>query len=424
LAGLLGSAVSFSGAARGVVALIAGLLVIIVGLNMIGFFRWTRHISLRLPSWLQLRLFKLQSTRRPFLVGIANGFMPCGPLQAMQFYALGTGGFLLGARAMLVFGLGTFPLVFAFGIFNTFLSQKFAGKILKTGAVVVTAMGLAMVSRGLALSGISLPVAASGQVADGAPVARVQNGVQVVRTVVDQNGYQPGILYLKKGVPVRWEIEAKSLNGCNNPITVPELGIQKQLKAGLNIIQFTPKKEGPLVYSCWMGMITAKFQVVSDLNKVSNNSVSGDSNTSSTGGGCCGPTPARFRGGRIPVDRIGVAKLSGGSQQVAMKVDADGYSPAVLVVQKGIPALWTINALKLSTCTDQIVFPDIEEGLNLREGENRIRFTPEEDLSFRCGMGMLNGYIKVVDDLKKVDLAQVAREIKSIKPAASSSCCS
>lgn len=287
LAGLLGSAVTFSGTARGVVAIIAGLLVIVVGLNMVGLFSWTRFFSMRLPETMQTRLFKLQSTRQPFLVGIANGFMPCGPLQAMQLYALGTASFISGAKAMLIFGLGTFPLLFAFGFLNTYLSQKLAGKILRVGAVVVTAMGLTMVSRGLALSGLSLPSSALADTGKDAPVAEMKSGSQVIKTVVDQYGYSPSVVYLKKGVPVRWEINAKSLNGCNNPITIPELGIEKELKPGINVIEFTPKKEGPLVYTCWMGMISAEFQVVGDLDKAKDLPLDTTVRPSAGGGGCC-----------------------------------------------------------------------------------------------------------------------------------------
>jgi len=38
-----------------------------------------------------------------------NGLMPCGPLQAMQLYALSTGNALKGAFSVMLFTLGTVP---------------------------------------------------------------------------------------------------------------------------------------------------------------------------------------------------------------------------------------------------------------------------------------------------------------------------
>jgi hypothetical protein len=65
--------------------------------------------------------------------------------------------------------------------------------------------------------------------------------------------------------------------------------------------------------------------------------------------------------------------------------------------------------------------------LDLKEGENKIEFIPDGDFGFNCWMGMLHGYIKVVDDINKVDLAEIKDEVKNIKSAAgvagSGSCC-
>ena len=51
--------------------------------------------------------------------------MPCGPLQAMQMYALSTGSLIQGAIAMLLFGLGTVPLMLFIGVFYNFIKGIF-----------------------------------------------------------------------------------------------------------------------------------------------------------------------------------------------------------------------------------------------------------------------------------------------------------
>lgn len=46
---------------------------------------------------------------------------------------------------------------------------------------------------------------------------------------------------VKAGVPVKWTINAKpgKLNGCNNEIIIPTMGVTKELKEGENVIEFT-----------------------------------------------------------------------------------------------------------------------------------------------------------------------------------------
>lgn len=46
-----------------------------------------------------------------FIVGVLNGLMRCGPLQTMQLFALGTGSAVKGALSMLMFAIGTVPLM-------------------------------------------------------------------------------------------------------------------------------------------------------------------------------------------------------------------------------------------------------------------------------------------------------------------------
>ena len=50
------------------------------------------------------------------LIGLMNGLMPCGPLQAMQLCALSAGSWWMGGLSMLAFALGTTPLMLGFGL--------------------------------------------------------------------------------------------------------------------------------------------------------------------------------------------------------------------------------------------------------------------------------------------------------------------
>lgn len=83
---------------------------------------------------------------------------------------------------------------------------------------------------------------------------------------VNRNGWTPDRFVLKKGVPVKWVIDGKQINGCNNAIQVPRYGLEFDIKPGEQIIEFTPDEAGTVRWSCWMGMIPGTFEVLDDID--------------------------------------------------------------------------------------------------------------------------------------------------------------
>jgi sulfite exporter TauE/SafE len=259
-AGALGSVFALSTALKGLMPIIAGIFMLFLGVRMLGVFPRLSRLRIRLP----FNRNPAPSRRGPFIVGLLNGFMPCGPLQTMQVYALGTGSFFAGAFSLFLFGLGTVPLMLGFGIASALLSARFNARMLKASGVLVAALGLAMFGRGLNLYGVGI-----GAPSVTSEVARIRDGVQTVETRMESGRYYP--LIVQKGVPVHWTVSAKSyeLNGCNNPLTVPQYGIRKRLVPGDNLIEFTPTREGIIAYTCWMGMVSSTITVVTDVSKIS-----------------------------------------------------------------------------------------------------------------------------------------------------------
>ncbi|MFO7295426.1 MAG: sulfite exporter TauE/SafE family protein [Clostridia bacterium] len=417
IVGALGSVISFSGAAKGIVAIISGVFMVIMGLNMLNVFPWLRKLNPRMPRIFGNKIYKGAGKYGPFYIGLLNGLMPCGPLQAMQIYALGTGSFLAGAASMFLFSLGTVPLMFGFGAVSSLISRRFTHRMMKVSAMLVIILGVVMVNRGLSLSGVNIAFASSGS----GNVAKIEGNVQVVTTQIDSNSYEP--IIVQKGIPVRWTIRAEEsdLNGCNNPLIIPKYNIQKELVPGDNIIEFTPTEEGNIVYTCWMGMIRSNIKVVSDISKVSKKDIQDAEDSSSSrafGGGCCaaGSKATKFAGGRIPTDEIAIGKIKDGIQYVSMDVNDYGFSPAVIVVQKGIETIWTINGEQLNTCNNMLIFPAYNAQVPLKQGENKLKFVPEGDFTFSCWMGMLNGYVKVVDDINDIDMDAIKKEIERYRP--------
>lgn len=261
IVGALGSVISLSGGLRGSVAILAGIFMMIMGLNMLNVFPWLRRINLKPPRFISNRINKKKTKgKSSFYIGLLNGFMPCGPLQSMQLYALSTGSFLAGAFSMFIFSIGTVPLMFILGAISSKLNKKFTKKMLSICALLVVVLGFGMLNNGLSLSGVFIPQIQSAQAVEN--MAQIKGDNQIITTKLDFGKYAP--ITVKAGIPVRWTIYAEKgkINGCNNEIAIPEYEIQTKLIEGENLIEFTPTEDGQFGYSCWMGMIRSSITVV------------------------------------------------------------------------------------------------------------------------------------------------------------------
>ena len=202
---------------------------------------------------------KAGSNHGPFFVGLLNGFMPCGPLQLMQLYALGTGSFTQGALSMFFFSLGTVPLMLGLGVFLTRMSIYARTLVFKIGGALIIVLGLNMTMSGLATLGIGADFSfgSSSRIE-----AQMDGDIQVVSLNLESRNY--GDIVVKKGIPVKLQIEAtpRMLNGCNRSLKIPEFNIQMNLDYGNNEVTFTPTKTGTFTYSCWMGMIRNTIKVI------------------------------------------------------------------------------------------------------------------------------------------------------------------
>lgn len=268
LVGAIGSVISFSGVMKGFVQILAGIFMVVMGLNMLQVFPWLRKLNPRMPKIFAKLIYRQKSQNsNPLIIGLLNGLMPCGPLQAIQIYALSTGDPLKGAVSMFLFSVGTFPLMFAFGAFSSFLTKRFHGGMLKVSAGLVLILGVFMLSNGAALSGLTLAVFPTEKVTEHASnMATIKDGVQTVTTGLSPGSYEP--IIVQKGIPVVWIIQAKAgdLNGCNNSIVVPQFDIQQDLSEGDTVIEFMPTSSGSYPFSCWMGMIRSSITVVDDIS--------------------------------------------------------------------------------------------------------------------------------------------------------------
>ena len=67
-----------------------------------------------------------------------------------------------------------------------------------------------------------------------------------------------------------------------------------------------------------------------------------------------------------------------------------------------------------------VVFPEFNGQLDLSNQKEVPALPADKDFIFQCGMNMLHGYEKVVDNINEVDLDKVRKEIQGYKPYGSS----
>jgi plastocyanin domain-containing protein len=98
-----------------------------------------------------------------------------------------------------------------------------------------------------------------------------------------------------------------------------------------------------------------------------------------------------------PKAQTRVAVSASGAQEVAITVKG-GYTPDVIVVQKGRPVRLTFTRQESSACSEKVLFPDFNQNALLPEGEQvTLEFTPDKpgEFGFQCQMGMLRGKLIV-----------------------------
>ncbi len=97
------------------------------------------------------RLFAVRSFSSLFIIGLLNGLLPCGLVYMAIAGAIGTGNGYTGALFMILFGLGTIPMMLFISYAGNMLSGTVRNRINKLIPVLVVVVGLLFVLRGLNL---------------------------------------------------------------------------------------------------------------------------------------------------------------------------------------------------------------------------------------------------------------------------------
>ena len=119
---------------QSVLALIAGVMMILMGLYLGGWSYLLRYVEQagglvwKRIEPLGRRLLPVRHTGHGLLLGLLWGWLPCGLVYSMLIWALGSGSAVDGAALLFFFGLGTLPNLLATGIlasqFVQFMQRK------------------------------------------------------------------------------------------------------------------------------------------------------------------------------------------------------------------------------------------------------------------------------------------------------------
>lgn len=132
---------------------VAIILVIIIPEKILANYNFSKPIF-RFISKLKSRLgnqFKNKSYKSLFIIGLLNGFLPCGMVYVALFGAMAMQSIALGSLYMILFGLGTIPLMTSVVYIKEFISITFRNKIQKAIPYVGVLIGILFILRGLGL---------------------------------------------------------------------------------------------------------------------------------------------------------------------------------------------------------------------------------------------------------------------------------
>jgi sulfite exporter TauE/SafE/plastocyanin domain-containing protein/copper chaperone CopZ len=434
--GAMGSVFQLSGSTMGILTIVVGFVMLMLGMKLTGLFPRMENGSISLPTGVS-KFFGIKkqhekeySHKGSMVTGALTFFLPCGFTQAMQLYAISTGSFTRGFLIMGIFALGTAPGLLGVGGLTSVIKGIFAKRFFKFAGILVIFLAMFNISNGYNLTGLQLGSAlGAGNAATAAndPNVKLENGVQVVSMVESSSGYSPNKFTIKKGVPVRWEIDAQAPNSCASSLVSSKINVRKTLVAGKNVIEFTPAETGSIPFSCAMGMYTGVFTVVDENSSASDvaaaskassaqpaaaaHSCGGGGGASGGGGGCgggasggggCGGSGKPVVPSTGTVETAPAADAAKTNEQV-IKTSytlSNDIQPNTFTVKAGQPVKLVVDVKENGQgCMSTITIPNLATDVyQLTAGKSiEFAFTPTKKGVYQitCAMGVPRGTITV-----------------------------
>ena len=137
---------------QGALQIVAGIVVILLGLDLLGVSPVRNRLGFAPIAWLR-KQFTLAVQKGPvvgaLIGGAINGLMPCSMTMAMAVKATTAPSILEGGLLMLAFGAGTLPSMLSASFLFGKLGPRLRGWLLKGAALFVIALGVSTLWQGL-----------------------------------------------------------------------------------------------------------------------------------------------------------------------------------------------------------------------------------------------------------------------------------
>lgn len=268
--GLLGQAVQLTPEVQAIMLIAAGLIMVIMALDLMGVQAVRRLVPTPPASWTRLvrREARSSSHFAPLGLGAATVLLPCGVTISMEVAAIATGSPLLGAAIMAAFVIGTIPLFFVIGFAAHRFTGAWGGRLAAITGVVVLIAGLFAINNGLNLSGSPVTLASvaglSEKKVEGTATAATAatGGKQQIVIEATAGAFTPNEITAKAGVPTDLVLRSVNVGGCTSYFTIPSLDVGQRLPVnGDTTIALGALPPGDIRFACGMGMVTGNITV-------------------------------------------------------------------------------------------------------------------------------------------------------------------
>jgi len=152
--GAIGGVAQFNGYTMATMTILAGIFMILAGLSLLGKIKFLTKLehSFSSSSFYKKTFSKVLRSRSLYsfyILGLLNGFLPCGLVYFFAVTAASTGSAVWGAFVMLIFGLSTVPALFSLGYFTgLFTKSSFRQLMMNVASFIVIIFGVYTVYRG------------------------------------------------------------------------------------------------------------------------------------------------------------------------------------------------------------------------------------------------------------------------------------
>jgi sulfite exporter TauE/SafE len=201
--------------------------------------------------------------------GLLSGLMPCGALMAAALNAAVSGNAISGLFGMVLFALGTIPLLFAFGAGMAFIPLGWKKRVMLVLAALVLVFGLVYIDRGLravapqfSSAALWAKIVGSDVPLSGGPAGTEAGEAYEVSLVIENVRYNPSRIVVPSNTPVRIVVDRREAAGCSSTLEIPELGVSEPLQDnGVTVVEVPAAPPGDYVMTCWMYMMNGTYTV-------------------------------------------------------------------------------------------------------------------------------------------------------------------